>query len=110
VSIGRDEGRFRAPLVVRRCPLAGLSWKADDGSRTRDLRLGKPRQRKRRKTTKDDKPAFQKQIWRRGGVSVEASNSHSDYFQRNLVALRAEERLALGLYRPSSLTAVSGLT
>lgn len=49
-------------------------------------------------------------IWRRGGVSVEASNSHSDYFQRNLTALRAESRLALGLYRPSSFTAVSGLT
>jgi len=30
--------------------------------------------------------------------------------QRNLVALRAEERLALGLYRPSAFTAVSGLT
>lgn len=48
-------------------------------------------------------------VWRKGGVSVEASNSHSDYFQHNLVALRAEERLALGLYRPSAFTAVSGL-
>jgi HK97 family phage major capsid protein len=49
-------------------------------------------------------------IWRRGGVSVEASNSHSDYFQKNLVALRAESRLAVGVYRPSAFTAVSGLT
>jgi HK97 family phage major capsid protein len=48
-------------------------------------------------------------IWRRGGVSVEASNSHASYFVQNLTALRAEERLALGVYRPSSFTAVSGL-
>ena len=48
-------------------------------------------------------------IWRRGGVSVEASNSHDDWFAKDLVALRAESRLALGLYRPSSFTAVSGL-
>jgi HK97 family phage major capsid protein len=39
------------------------------------------------------------QVWRRGGVSVEATNSHSNYFQMNLVALRAEERLALAVYR-----------
>jgi len=41
------------------------------------------------------------QVWRRGGVSVEASNSHASYFQLNLVALRAEERLGLAVYRPS---------
>jgi HK97 family phage major capsid protein len=34
------------------------------------------------------------QVWRKGGLSVEASNCHSNYFQVNLVALRAEERLA----------------
>jgi hypothetical protein len=33
------------------------------------------------------------QVWRRGGMSVEASNSHSNFFQLNLVAIRAEERL-----------------
>jgi HK97 family phage major capsid protein len=38
-------------------------------------------------------------VWRRGGVSVEASNSHADYFVRNMTALRAEERLALTIYR-----------
>jgi HK97 family phage major capsid protein len=48
-------------------------------------------------------------IWRRGGVTVEASSSHSDYFQRNLVALRGESRLALGVYRSTAFTAVSGL-
>jgi hypothetical protein len=40
------------------------------------------------------------QVWRRGGLSVEATNSHSNYFQLNLVAIRAEERLGLAVYRP----------
>jgi HK97 family phage major capsid protein len=35
-------------------------------------------------------------IWRRGGLSVEASNSHSDFFVKNLNMLRAEERLGSG--------------
>jgi len=48
-------------------------------------------------------------LWRRGGVGVEATNAHSDYFQRNLVALRAEERLGLGVYRPVAFTEVRGL-
>jgi HK97 family phage major capsid protein len=42
------------------------------------------------------------QVWRRGGMSVEASNSHSNYFQLNLVAIRAEERLGLAVYRPTA--------
>jgi HK97 family phage major capsid protein len=50
------------------------------------------------------------EIWRRGGVSVEATNSHSDYFVKNLVALRAEQREALAVYRPGAFTVVSGLT
>jgi HK97 family phage major capsid protein len=40
------------------------------------------------------------QVFRKGGISVEATNSHSNYFQLNLVAIRAEERLALAVYRP----------
>jgi HK97 family phage major capsid protein len=48
-------------------------------------------------------------IWRRGGVSVEASNSHDTFFVKNLNMLRAEERLGLGVYRPAAFTAVSGL-
>jgi hypothetical protein len=39
-------------------------------------------------------------VWRRGGLSVDATNSHSNYFQLNLVAIRAEERLGLAVYRP----------
>lgn len=46
------------------------------------------------------------QVWRKGGLSVEASNSHADYFQRNLIAIRAEERLALAVYRPTAFTEV----
>lgn len=42
------------------------------------------------------------QIYRNGGLTVEASNSHSDYFRRNLTAIRAEERLALAVYRPEA--------
>jgi HK97 family phage major capsid protein len=41
------------------------------------------------------------QVWRRGGISVEATNSNEDDFLRNLVALRAEERLGLAVYRPT---------
>lgn len=40
------------------------------------------------------------QVWRKGGLTVEASNSHNDYFRYNLVALRAEERVGLAVYRP----------
>jgi HK97 family phage major capsid protein len=48
-------------------------------------------------------------IWRRGGLSVDASNSHSDFYVKNLLMLRAEERIGLGVYRPVSFTTVSGL-
>jgi HK97 family phage major capsid protein len=46
------------------------------------------------------------QVWRKGGLSVDASNSHSNFFQLNLVAIRAEERLGLAVYR-SPLTATA---
>jgi HK97 family phage major capsid protein len=42
------------------------------------------------------------QVFRKGGLSVEASNSHSDYFVKNKTAVRAEERLALAVYRPAA--------
>jgi HK97 family phage major capsid protein len=48
-------------------------------------------------------------VWRRGGMSVEASNSHDTFFVKNLNMLRAEERLGLGVYRPAAFTAVSGM-
>jgi HK97 family phage major capsid protein len=49
------------------------------------------------------------QIFRKGGIRVEASNSHSDFFIKNLVAIRAEERLALAVYRPAAIGEVTGL-
>lgn len=49
------------------------------------------------------------QIFRRGGLRVEASNSHQDYFIKNLVAIRAEERLALAVYRPGAFGKVTNL-
>jgi len=45
-------------------------------------------------------------LWRKGGLSVEASNSHADYFRKNLTALRAEERLGLTVLRPSAFAIV----
>jgi HK97 family phage major capsid protein len=48
-------------------------------------------------------------LWRRGGLSVEATNSHDTYFVRNLNMIRAEQREALGLYRPAAFTEVRGL-
>jgi HK97 family phage major capsid protein len=49
------------------------------------------------------------QIFRRSGLTVEATNAHSDYFTKNLVAIRAELRLALAVYRPAAFTKVTGL-
>jgi HK97 family phage major capsid protein len=49
------------------------------------------------------------QIFRKGGIRVEASNSHNDYFIKNLVAIRAEERLALAVYRPGAFGEVTSL-
>jgi HK97 family phage major capsid protein len=51
----------------------------------------------------------QAQVFRRNGLTVEASNSHADYFQHNLTALRAELRVGLVCYRPSAFVRVSGL-
>jgi HK97 family phage major capsid protein len=50
------------------------------------------------------------QLFNRGGMRVEASNSHSDFFTRNLVAIRAERRAALAVYRPSAFGTVTSLT
>ena len=49
------------------------------------------------------------QLFRRGGLTVEATNSHDDYFFKNLVAIRAETREALAVYRPAAFTKVTGL-
>lgn len=50
------------------------------------------------------------QLFRRGGLTVEATNAHSDYFTKNLVAIRAEQREGLAVYRPAAFTKVTGLS
>jgi HK97 family phage major capsid protein len=49
------------------------------------------------------------QVFYRNGLTVEASNSHSDFFQRNLTAIRAERRLALAVYRPQAFHIITAL-
>jgi HK97 family phage major capsid protein len=49
------------------------------------------------------------QIFRKGGIRVVASTEHSTYFVENKVAILAEERLALAVYRPSAFCKVTGL-
>lgn len=49
------------------------------------------------------------QIFRKGGVRVVASTEHSTYFVENKVAILAEERLALAVYRPAAFCSVTGL-
>jgi HK97 family phage major capsid protein len=53
--------------------------------------------------------ATKSQIWRKGGIVVSASNSHADFFIKNLTAIRAEERVQLAVYRPSAFGIVDGL-
>ena len=53
------------------------------------------------------------QVFSRGGLSVEASNAGyvggADLFTQNLVAIRAERRLALAVYRPAAFVLVTGV-
>jgi len=49
------------------------------------------------------------QIFRKGGITVEASNSHNDNFAKGIVSIRAEKRLALAVYRPGAFGTVTGL-
>jgi HK97 family phage major capsid protein len=49
------------------------------------------------------------QVWSRGGLTVEASTSHDQHFVKDLVAIRAERRLALTVYRNSAYVEVRGL-
>ena len=51
----------------------------------------------------------QAMVWRKGGIVVQASNSHADYFIRNMTAIRAEERVQLTVFRPSAFGLVTGI-
>lgn len=49
------------------------------------------------------------QVFRKGGITVEMTNSDQDDFVKNLVTIRAEERLALAVYRPAGFGTVTGI-
>jgi hypothetical protein len=46
------------------------------------------------------------QVWNRGGMQVEATNSHASNFTLNLSVIRAERRLGLCVYRSNGFTEV----
>jgi HK97 family phage major capsid protein len=46
------------------------------------------------------------QVWNRGGLSVEATNSHASNFVLNLSVIRAERRLGLTCHRPTGFVEV----
>lgn len=47
------------------------------------------------------------QVFRKGGVRVDSTNSDGDDFQHNIVAVRAEERLLLAAYQPQAFVKVT---
>lgn len=49
------------------------------------------------------------QVFYRNNLVVEASNGYNDFFQKNLTAVRAEQRLALAVYRPQAFHAITAL-
>jgi HK97 family phage major capsid protein len=48
-------------------------------------------------------------LWLREGIQVLASDSHSDFFVKNLIAVLAELRAAFGVVRPAAFAQVTGL-
>jgi hypothetical protein len=46
-------------------------------------------------------------IWDREQAAITATDSHNDFFIRNLVAILAELRAAFGIIRPSALVKVA---
>lgn len=51
----------------------------------------------------------QAELVMRQGVTVQVSDSHSDYFVKNLLAVRAELRAALAIYRPAAFCSITGI-
>jgi hypothetical protein len=45
----------------------------------------------------------------REGIEFEVSNSHSDFFTKGQLAIRAQLRAAFVVYRPSAICQVTGL-
>jgi HK97 family phage major capsid protein len=50
------------------------------------------------------------QLFLRGAIKVAISNSHADFFIKDLLALRAEVRAALHVYRPGAFALVTGIS
>lgn len=48
-------------------------------------------------------------LWDREAATVTMTDSHADYFVRNLVAILAEERVAFAVTRPTAFVTVTGL-
>jgi HK97 family phage major capsid protein len=51
----------------------------------------------------------QAQIFRRTGIAIAISTENEDYFLKNKLAVRAEERLALAVYRPAAFCKVEAI-
>lgn len=49
------------------------------------------------------------QVFYREGMRIEATNSNEDDFKKNLIAIRAEQREALAVYRPLAFCKVTSL-
>lgn len=49
------------------------------------------------------------QVFRREGITITVSTEHSTFFVENKVAILAEERLALAVYRPAAFCTVTGI-
>lgn len=53
--------------------------------------------------------ALYSEIFRRRGANIKVSDSHSDYFIKGKLAIRADERLALAIYRATAFCKVTGI-
>lgn len=51
----------------------------------------------------------QAQVFRRSGIAIAISTENEDYFIYNKLAVRAEERLALAVYRPAAFCKVESI-
>ena len=49
------------------------------------------------------------EIFRRRGANIKVSDSHSDYFIKGKLAIRADKRLALTIYRATAFCKVTGI-
>lgn len=47
------------------------------------------------------------QLFRKGGITVDSTNSDGEKFRSNISTIRAEERLALAVYRPAAFNRVT---